>query len=89
MIPKEGCEKYNAAWDGMVTPDGVFYYPLSSEIGMCGNTSLARYDFDANEVHVVLNTNKLRCLLNGSFRTPSFIPPEYHAQKCVLSGNGI
>lgn len=72
MIPKEGCEKYNAAWDGMVTPDGVFYYPLSSEIGMCGNTSLARYDFDANEVHVVLNTNKLLLPVERQFPHSKF-----------------
>lgn len=50
MAPREGHENLNAVWDAMVAPDGTFYFPLSSECGLCGTTRLARYDFDQNEI---------------------------------------
>ena len=53
MVKKEGNEYLNAVWDGMVAPDGKFYYPLSSESGMCGTTKLAWYDFEKDEVIVI------------------------------------
>lgn len=59
MIAKEGNENLNASWDGMVAPDGAFYYPLSSECGMCGTTKLARYDFANNEVQVCVDGEKV------------------------------
>ena len=33
----------NACWDGIVAPDGRFYYPLSSENGFCMHKTICRY----------------------------------------------
>lgn len=59
MIPKEGNEDLNAVWDGMVAPDGKFYYPLSSEDGLCGVTKLAWYDFENDKVNVCFDGRKV------------------------------
>ncbi len=40
----------NACWDGVVAPDGRFYYPLSSENGYCLHTKLAYFDYDQDKV---------------------------------------
>ena len=50
MAPKEGCEDANCCWDGMVAPDGTFYFPLSSEEGLCGASKLAKFDYDNDVV---------------------------------------
>ena len=36
----------NACWDGIVAPDGRFYYPLSTEHGFCKHTKLGYFDYD-------------------------------------------
>ena len=40
----------NACWDGIVAPDGRFYYPLSSENGYCLPTKLGYFDYDQDKV---------------------------------------
>ena len=50
MAPREGCEDTNCCWDGLVAPDGTFYFPLSSEAGLCGTTKLAIFDYDNDRV---------------------------------------
>ena len=50
MAPDEGGDVTNACWDGMVAPDGRFYFPLSSENGECGATKLAYFDYDQDKV---------------------------------------
>ena len=59
MIKKEGNESLNAVWDGMVAPDGRFYYPLSSESGLCGVTKLAWYDFENDKVNICFDGEKV------------------------------
>ena len=50
-VPKaEGNEKFNACWDGALSPDGEFYFTLSSEAGMCEHAKLNRYDYERNEI---------------------------------------
>ena len=46
----------NACWDGIVAPDGRFYYPLSSENGYCLHTKLAYFDYEKEEVITCINT---------------------------------
>jgi len=50
MAPLEEGAVTNACWDGMVAPDGRFYFPLSSENGECGATKLAYFDYDQDKV---------------------------------------
>lgn len=45
---EEGNENFNTCWDGAVSPDGVFYYTLSSEQGKCDHAKLMRYDYESN-----------------------------------------
>lgn len=59
MPPKEGNEDLNAVWDGMVAPDGKFYYPLSSEDGLCGVTKLGWYDFENDKVNICFDGRKV------------------------------
>ncbi len=44
----EGNENFNTCWDGALSPDGVFYYTLSSEQGKCDHAKLMRYDYENN-----------------------------------------
>lgn len=74
MIKKEGNENLNAVWDGICAPDGKFYYPLSSESGLCGITKLAWYDFENNEVNICFDGEKVlmpneRMLPHSKFHT--------------------
>ena len=50
MAPLAEGDITNACWDGMVAPDGRFYFPLSSENGECGQTKLAYFDYDQDKV---------------------------------------
>ena len=50
MAPLAEGDITNACWDGMVAPDGRFYFPLSSENGECGQTKLAYFDYDNDKV---------------------------------------
>ena len=59
MAPKAGCEDANCCWDGMVAPDGAFYFPLSSESGLCGASKLARFDFDEDRVVKCFDASKV------------------------------
>ena len=45
---EEGNENFNTCWDGALSPDGVFYYTLSSEAGKCDHAKLMRYDYENN-----------------------------------------
>ena len=47
---EEGNEKFNTCWDGAVSPDGEFYFSLSSEAGRSEHAKLNRYDFDKVEI---------------------------------------
>lgn len=50
-FPKEeGNENYNTCWDGALSPDGTFYFSLSSEAGKCDHAKLNRYDYEKNEI---------------------------------------
>ena len=46
MAPMADGPITNACFDGIMAPDGRFYFPLSSESGECGNTKLAYFDYD-------------------------------------------
>ncbi len=50
MAPKEGNDTANCCWDGMVAPDGYFYFPLSSENGLSDATKLGRFEYDNDRV---------------------------------------
>ncbi|MBQ4518067.1 MAG: hypothetical protein II997_05740 [Clostridia bacterium] len=96
MVKKEGNENLNAVWDGMVAPDGRFYYPLSSEAGLCGITKLAWYDFENDEVHECFDGAKVlmpndRKLPHSKFHTSlntmprsAFYPEEAYDPKDYL-----
>lgn len=47
---EEGNEKFNTCWDGAVSPDGEFYFTLSSEAGRSEHAKLNRYDFEKVEI---------------------------------------
>jgi hypothetical protein len=49
-FPPEGNDRYNACWDGAMSPDGTFYFSLASEHGKCENAKLNIYDYDTNEI---------------------------------------
>lgn len=50
-LPKqEGNEKYNSCWDGAISPDGTFYFSLSSEGGKCEHAKLVKYDYNENKI---------------------------------------
>ncbi len=59
MAPKDGNEDANCCWDGMVAPDGYFYFPLSSESGMCGSSKLARFEYDNDRVVTLFNSKEV------------------------------
>ncbi|MBR2936978.1 MAG: hypothetical protein IKB80_00560 [Oscillospiraceae bacterium] len=50
MAPMADGSITNACFDGIVAPDGRFYFPLSSESGECGTTKLAYFDYDQDKV---------------------------------------
>ncbi|MBE6930703.1 MAG: hypothetical protein E7463_10520 [Ruminococcaceae bacterium] len=45
---QEGNENFNACWDACISPDGKFYYTLSSESGKCDHAKMVHYDYDTN-----------------------------------------
>ncbi|MEA4824018.1 MAG: hypothetical protein VB111_07890 [Clostridiaceae bacterium] len=47
---EEGNGNFNTCWDGALSPDGVFYYTLSSEAGKCDHAKLVRYNYNKNAV---------------------------------------
>ena len=74
MAPMIGSEHTNACWDGMIAPDGRYYFPLSSEGGECGATQLAYFDYDADKVTMCFDTKDVllsndRMLPHSKFHT--------------------
>ena len=74
MAPQVGDDVTNACWDGMVAPDGRFYFPLSSENGHCKHTKLAYFDYDNNKVEVCFDAkhilmHPIRKLPHSKFHT--------------------
>ncbi|MBR6748687.1 MAG: hypothetical protein IKM07_07085 [Clostridia bacterium] len=72
--PEEGNETFNTCWDGALSPDGVFYYTLSSEAGKCDHAKLVRYNFEKNCVEDCLYMGDLamasvRVLPHSKFHT--------------------
>ncbi|NLM77269.1 MAG: hypothetical protein GX173_04170 [Ruminococcaceae bacterium] len=46
----EGNETFNTCWDGAISPDGTFYFTLSSEAGKFDHAKLVRYDYENNKI---------------------------------------
>ncbi len=74
MAPMADGPVTNACWDGMVAPDGRFYFPLSSEGGECGHTKLAYFDYDNDKVVECFNgadvlLHPIRKLPHSKFHT--------------------
>ena len=70
----------NCCWDGVVAPDGRFYYPLSSESGFCLNTKLAYFDYDEGKVTTCFDSadvllHPIRKLPHSKFHTSLNIIP--------------
>jgi len=72
----------NACWDGVVAPDGRFYYPLSSENGYCLHTKLAYFDYDQDKVVTCFDADDvllhpIRKLPHSKFHTCLKIIPRH------------
>ena len=72
----------NACWDGIVAPDGRFYYPLSSENGFCMHTKLAYLDYDQNKVVTCFDAadvllHPIRKLPHSKFHTSLNVIPRH------------
>jgi len=52
MAPLNGGEETNVCWDGIVAPDGMFYFPISSETGVGMGSKLAKFDYENHKVDV-------------------------------------
>ena len=82
MAPAEGAAEANACWDGVVAPDGRFYFPLSSENGLCGATKLGYFDYDNDKVVVCLDAESVllsheRMLPHSKFHTSLNVIPRH------------
>ena len=72
----------NACWDGIVAPDGRFYYPLSSENGFCMHTKLGYFDYDQDKVVTCFDAadvllHPIRKLPHSKFHTCLNIIPRH------------
>ena len=72
----------NCCWDGVVAPDGRFYYPLSSENGFCLNTKLGYFDYDEGKVITCFDAadvllHPIRKLPHSKFHTSLNIIPRH------------
>jgi len=80
--PDKGNETFNTCWDGALSPDGVFYYTLSSEAGKCDHAKLVRYNYEKNAVEDCVYTGdvvlpQIRQLPHSKFHTSiNFRPKE-------------
>ena len=79
-MAKTDCYGANCCWDGIVAPDGRFYYPPSSESGFCLNTKLAYFDYEKEEVITCMDTadvllHPIRKLPHSKFHTSLNIIP--------------
>ena len=82
MAPMEDGPINNACFDGIVAPDGRFYFPLSSESGECGTTKLAYFDYDQDKVIVCFDAadvllHPVRMLPHSKFHTCLNIIPRH------------
>ncbi len=81
-MAKTDCYGANCCWDGVVAPDGRFYYPPSSESGFCLNTKLAYFDYDKEEVITCMDAadvllHPIRKLPHSKFHTSLNIIPRH------------
>ena len=72
----------NACWDGIVAPDGRFYYPLSSENGFCMHTKLGYLDYDQDKVVTCFDAadvllHPIRKLPHSKFHTSLNVIPRH------------
>ena len=72
----------NACWDGIVAPDGRYYYPLSSENGYCLHTKLAYFDYDQDKVVTCFDaadvlTHPYRKMPHSKFHTSINVIPRH------------
>ena len=72
----------NACWDGIVAPDGRFYYPLSSENGYCLPTKLGYFDYDQDKVVTCFDTQDVllhpeRKMPHSKFHTSINVIPRH------------
>ncbi len=82
MAPMAEGPVTNACFDGIMAPDGRFYFPLSSESGECGNTKLAYFDYDQDKVIECFDStdillNPIRRLPHSKFHTCLNIIPRH------------
>ena len=63
----------NACWDGIVAPDGRFYYPLSSENGFCMHTNWPTWTMTRTRWLPALTRRTCFCTPSASCPTPSSI----------------
>ena len=70
----------NCCWDGVVAPDGRFYYPLSSESGFCLNTKLAYFDYDEGKVTTCFDS------ADGFFLAQNVSQFHRTARRCGFTG---
>ena len=81
-MAKTDCYGANCCWDGVVAPDGRFYYPPSSESGFCMHSKLAYFDYDKEEVITCLDAadvllHPIRKLPHSKFHTSLNIIPRH------------
>jgi len=84
MAPLPAGENSNACWDGIVAPDGKFYFALSSESGLCADTKLAWFDYDNDKVVVCMDAADV--LLSNDRKLPH---SKFHTSLCAIPRNAV
>ena len=84
MAPLPEGDKSNACWDGIVAPDGKFYFPLSSESGLCAATKLGWFDYDNDRVVVVCDAEE--ALLSNDRKLPH---SKFHTSLNAIPRNAL
>ncbi len=84
MAPLPEADKSNACWDGIVAPDGKFYFPLSSESGLCAATKLGWFDYDNDKVVVACDAED--ALLSSDRKLPH---SKFHTSLNVIPRNAL
>ena len=82
MPDAEEAKYTNCCWDGVVAPDGRYYYPLSSENGFCCGTKLGYFDYDQDKVVTCFDSedvllHPIRKLPHSKFHTSLNIIPRH------------
>ena len=80
MPDAEEAKYTNCCWDGVVAPDGRYYYPLSSENGFCCGTKLGYFDYDQDKVVTCFDSedvllHPIRKLPHSKFHTSLNVIP--------------